>query len=560
MGTSSGSKKARTFEGLVLQQGCFDDFKDDSRLNRRLRRKLNVLAANQNSKRKSSGNAPGRTRVKNKMHVEEVTSAGGVRNTIRAEEIISLDDVCDEDDENDSDYVAYLTEGVRSSTDAATSVQEVSDDVDGDSNEDDSDYVNYLKYLTEGEKSCNDARSVDEIGDDGHDCDSSYEECLRNLLGDGKSQSDGRSVGDVHDDVDPDYKVFLENVKNDENSYVLEAFVGGEILDPIMYEKDSGPQDMLYLETEKTLKSCSVNGKTRVQRSLSGISGRENMRITNSIEDCENPRTLKEALEASNEVVRRRRAVKRNANKKCSGPVSIRMQGFSNMTSGSKATCSAKQDSTGNAESDGEISYLKYLNGHTIDCEVVSVGPSDNPLIVDEDEKSDSDLKVIAMDKDPYCNEGYTPFVSARPFHERIEADDWTCDGSLTTSHSQFREKLMEILKRPYDSNECKNLLKEASCRKPIVRDRTLRSVTKSYKSDSIAQSYLDWCTDLAEKIDLARGDQLRTLNLLRGFFYWLKNLSQEGAFRPWLDPICSEVLPPLESPVDDNATVESEE
>lgn len=128
----------------------------------------------------------------------------------------------------------------------------------------------------------------------------------------------------------------------------------------------------------------------------------------------------------------------------------------------------------------------------------------------------------------------------------------------------------MEILSRPYDSNEYKNLLKEASRRKPIVRNRTLRSVTKTYKSDSIAQSYLDWCTgwyfclflhvsflfylffscilhgffgmqvlssawfllklfflstiaELAEKIDLARDDRLRTLNLLRGFFYWLE-------------------------------------
>lgn len=43
----------------------------------------------------------------------------------------------------------------------------------------------------------------------------------------------------------------------------------------------------------------------------------------------------------------------------------------------------------------------------------------------------------------------------------------------------------------------------------------------------------------------------------------WCKsgqNLSQEGAFRPWLDPISSEVLPPLESPVDDNATAKSDE
>lgn len=382
MSSRSASKKARTFEGLVLQMDYFD-FKDDSRLNRRWRRKLNVSAAKQNSKRKLSCNVPEK-RVKNETQVEKIISVDGFKNKMQVEETIFVHDVCD--DENDSDYETYLMEVVQS---------------------------------------CTDSRSVDEVGDDDDDgCDSSYEECLRNLCGDGKFQTDAISVGDVHDDEDPDYKVFLEHVKKDGNSYVLPVFVGSEMLDPIKYENDYGPRDMLNLETEKTLKSCSVNEKTKVKRTLRVFSNRENMTIENSIEDRESPRTFKEALETSNGVVSKRRkgsAVKRNGDMKCSVPVSARMVRFSNIGSGSEATRSAKDDINDNVESDGDRSYLKYLNEHTMNGkEIVYVGQSDNPLRIDEDEKSDSELEVIAMDKDPYYNEGYTPFVSARTFHECV--------------------------------------------------------------------------------------------------------------------------------------------
>ncbi|KAH7524567.1 hypothetical protein FEM48_Zijuj06G0133300 [Ziziphus jujuba var. spinosa] len=563
MGCSrSASKKAKEFEGQMLQLEYFDDFKNDSRLNRRLRRKLNMLVANKNSKRKYNGNAPER-RVKNKMEVEKIICSDGVKNKMQVKEIIPVDDVCYDDDENDSDYETCLMEDEQFCTDATTSVQEVGDDV-GDSNEYNSDYVNYATYLMEGEKSCNDAPSVDEVGSDCHGCNSSFEECLKDWRGHGKSQTDARSVGDVYDDDDPDYKVFLKYLKKNRNSYVLHVFAGSEMLDPIMYENDYRPQDMFNLETGKTLKSGPVSGKTKVKTTLRGFSNRQNMRTKNSIKDRKSPRTLKKAVETSNRKVGKRRkgsVVKRKANAKCSGPVFSRMQGFSNIRSDSEATLFTKDDGKDNVESDGERSYLKFLNDRAIDDgEVVSVGQSGNPLKIDENEKSDSDLEVIAMDKDPNCNEGYTPFVFARPFHECMADEDWMSNGSFAACHSLFRDKLMEILKMPYDPKEYKNLMKEVSCRKPIMRDRILRGVTKSYKSDSIAESYLQRCTELAEKIDLARGDRLRTLNLLRGFFYWLKNLSQEGAFRPWLDPICSEVLPPLESPIDDNATTESNE
>ncbi|GMY18860.1 villin-2 isoform X4, partial [Fagus crenata] len=48
----------------------------------------------------------------------------------------------------------------------------------------------------------------------------------------------------------------------------------------------------------------------------------------------------------------------------------------------------------------------------------------------------------------------------------------------------------------------------------------------------------------LAKMIDLVECDRPKVLNLLRGFFYWLTNLSHHGAFQPWLDSSSLKMVP----------------
>ncbi|KAK7350776.1 hypothetical protein VNO77_09718 [Canavalia gladiata] len=107
-----------------------------------------------------------------------------------------------------------------------------------------------------------------------------------------------------------------------------------------------------------------------------------------------------------------------------------------------------------------------------------------------------------------------------------------------------FKEKLMEELKVPYCEDEHKKLLQDISVRKPVQHHKDLRGRIKIYDEDYPGFSFLDHHVDLAEKIDSVHDDHPRVLNLLRGFFYWLKNLSHEGAFMPWRDPSCLDVLP----------------
>ncbi|XP_020201957.1 uncharacterized protein LOC109787800 [Cajanus cajan] len=107
-----------------------------------------------------------------------------------------------------------------------------------------------------------------------------------------------------------------------------------------------------------------------------------------------------------------------------------------------------------------------------------------------------------------------------------------------------FKEKLMEELKVPYCEEEHQRLLNEITVRKRVQHHRDLRGRIKIYEKDHLGMSFLDYSPDLAEKIEKANGDHPRVLNLLRGFFYWLKNLSHEGAFMPWKDESCLDMLP----------------
>ncbi|KAK7410920.1 hypothetical protein VNO78_02146 [Psophocarpus tetragonolobus] len=113
-----------------------------------------------------------------------------------------------------------------------------------------------------------------------------------------------------------------------------------------------------------------------------------------------------------------------------------------------------------------------------------------------------------------------------------------------TNASTSFKEKLMEELRAPYCEEEYKRLLHDITVRKPVQHHKDLRGRIKIYEEQYLGKSFLDHNVDLAKKIETARDDHPRVLNLLRGYFYWLKNLSHEEAFTPWTDPSCLDVLP----------------
>ncbi|KAL3737305.1 hypothetical protein ACJRO7_026125 [Eucalyptus globulus] len=118
-------------------------------------------------------------------------------------------------------------------------------------------------------------------------------------------------------------------------------------------------------------------------------------------------------------------------------------------------------------------------------------------------------------------------------------------DDPGSSSGTVFRKKLMGVLKMPYDVKEHEDLSRRVRHKRQKTVEKSLRQgrdFTSSLRQR--CKSYLELHKDLATELKLVRADRPRNLNLLRGFFFWLENVPQEGAFKPWLDPSCLKVLP----------------
>ncbi|KAI5663752.1 hypothetical protein M9H77_23075 [Catharanthus roseus] len=117
--------------------------------------------------------------------------------------------------------------------------------------------------------------------------------------------------------------------------------------------------------------------------------------------------------------------------------------------------------------------------------------------------------------------------------------------GSRRHEISNFRVKIMKILSKPYDEEEHERLMKAITEYKPKQK-RIYFSYgrPKCFPSKKMKKSLLDQHWDLKRMIRAAAKDNLKQLNLLRGFFFWLENLSDEGSFSPWTNKECVAVQP----------------
>ncbi|KAJ0087002.1 hypothetical protein Patl1_08260 [Pistacia atlantica] len=490
--------------------------------------------------------------------------------------------------------------------------------------------------------------------------DSDYEGFLNDMAQEVDVDSDagcadnvnGVDKDDVGEVLDPHYMIFLENLKEDGKSFVLELALGNGTSIVVRYEEENDSRNGLgvenledhqseqNIETENILRSQldkENNENPRVLRSnlarqmtesrgtvlrsnsrwrktesrrqnLRGTSGREangsasilndvverektqrsrtlrsnprredngNVSILNVVkkEKTESPRTLRNNLRRENNktrtilhgVVKRekvensrpRRNVSRGEDRKTQNGLRdvetidkkslMAMENVKTETKG-HVSCSANDFSGKRCRSNFvDKSYLQFANSLMKDGQNFLCTPEGgNKMAKDGDEGSSSDSEVIILDNDPILNGKSTPFESSKFCAPCVVIDDegiMECHGS---KQSQFRETLMAKLQMPFDNKECDALFRDASQRKPKQGARELRGRTVVFPADSDMPSYLELHDSLAKKVNQAGRDRRKILNLLRGFFYWLKNLSKEGAFLPWMDSQCLSTLPPV--------------
>ncbi|XVF36994.1 hypothetical protein REPUB_Repub19eG0106700 [Reevesia pubescens] len=162
---------------------------------------------------------------------------------------------------------------------------------------------------------------------------------------------------------------------------------------------------------------------------------------------------------------------------------------------------------------------------------------SDHTSIHQKNDGSCSDLEILEFDNITFNEGDFTPFVPSKCYQSLPGEESW--GGIRTSSQSQFRDKLMDLLKIPYSREEFENLWREVTHRKPVQGVKDLRhGRMKPYSTKTGGKSFLDSHKELRMKVDEFRCDRRKLLYLLRGFFFWLKYSPHEGAFQPWLDSL----------------------
>ncbi|XP_009124192.2 uncharacterized protein LOC103849136 [Brassica rapa] len=186
------------------------------------------------------------------------------------------------------------------------------------------------------------------------------------------------------------------------------------------------------------------------------------------------------------------------------------------------------------------VSYLTWLVDSLKASTTTVPVQSEKDLLakvkVEQDTEScshDDDDDIMVSDS-PFLSGGSsTPFVVSKSKTVIDLEKDSTEDESR---NCVFTKELMEALEKPYDKRELLKLFGDVSKKKPVIRCKELRNGrVKNYETSELAPSYLEKVSDFDREYKSVDGDDKARLKLLRGFFFYLKNVTRAGSFKPWL-------------------------
>ncbi|XP_062022769.1 uncharacterized protein LOC133739070 [Rosa rugosa] len=337
-----------------------------------------------------------------------------------------------------------------------------------------------------------------------------------------------------------------------------------EILNPVSSRTRGHSSKRPHLEAHNTPESfisLPLREKMETKRTLR-LMKKEKVKINRpkksahllNEEETKGPKTLRnkrsESLQSLEDLQEKKSSrVKKNVKGEAKYPYSYRKNELPNKRPGSEvlhfANCGgndfAKCDRNGDDETESyqtDESYQTFLSLLEINDENMTCAPQNGRPetydvdIKDENAESSSDSDLIVLERDPVD-------TCRTPIKKDSEND--------LESRTKFKEGLIKDLKRPYDPQELLKLLEDWSCQRPATgHAKNFRSgVIKTYAlKGEYGKPYLEVYKDLAEMIKAS--DRPGSLNLLRGFFYWLKNVAQEGSFEPWSDVECLNVVQQL--------------
>lgn len=322
----------------------------------------------------------------------------------------------------------------------------------------------------------------------------------------------------IEEENDPQYEVFLKNLKEHEKSYVFQ------------FERDGSPGIIKY-ESEISFDEDCYSEPTRRLRS----DIKQDYGLPSQMPRIENQH---KHLMRSTSVEMNKKFTPRKSKKE------VKNQ-----------KVEAEKHST--SEMVPDLDYHAFLRsskfvdeyffctfgGGTVVFEKNDT--ENNQEKENSDDEDSSDVEVL--DLAAFYKEGKSnPLVNASPKMNEDIIQNFTGQ----TMQSRFRKELVAVLRKPYDKEEHNKLLQDIKIRKPEDRHMDLRGGReRSCSTAKVGKSYMDRFPGLRKQLLKFQDDGPKCLNLMRGFFFWLQKFLQEGSFEPWMDAECLAISPEVRHP-----------
>ncbi|OEL34306.1 hypothetical protein BAE44_0004673 [Dichanthelium oligosanthes] len=351
-------------------------------------------------------------------------------------------------------------------------------------------------------------------------------------------------IGKDDSEIDPSYKFFLEHLSKDGNTYVLDVPDGDHGMPvSVRYEED----DMSYRNVKgknslngSLRRSCIVpNGKRSDEKAAKAASGNVGRSSSPRRSDVQKKKKKTSQVDESYELFL-------NLVKFKDGLMVIEPEPGVTIVYEREEDVPAAYDELRSSSSTNEpgplMSPLENMEEYAMHRYDYGLAPANK---IASEHEMDGPSSENMDGQDVICTDERGLVLYTEPSDLNACEDEQATPLAISCSGSStFDEKLNAVLIQPYDQNEYEELWRKATDRKPVSRQRHLRSSSKRYVTEAIGLSYLDYYPDLALQINSADCDE--RLSLLRKFFFWLENLCHEGSYMPWISkPLaCNPISP----------------
>lgn len=226
------------------------------------------------------------------------------------------------------------------------------------------------------------------------------------------------------DDTDPQYSMFLENLRKSGKSRALEVVNANGISEFIKYETLGGSDDECGLQISTKFRNITEGKKIDTMKHSTNVSNEEKIESTKDSRNVQNSDQVdQQRISGSVEGNRRDSVVGKYFRAQCTDHVSHGTKGSLNKELHREDNLISEPQSICDTENNMiDPCYQLFLNCREKEGNgAVFVMNTGQRLKYGEDDESSSDTEIIVMDDAPDCGEGnFTPFVCSRVYYAPV--------------------------------------------------------------------------------------------------------------------------------------------